>query len=236
MTPLLIKHGDLKNPALDLASKIFSLGVDVALPLSLLVVGILGKSSVLHISPAASFGMIGAGSLLSLVSIGSWGRFFYQRRQNTSSSPVMSSNSLTSAWEDRIFCYNADKQAKILEKMKDKPSSASPYGCIIFFHAHGQATVFFTTDGTFSSESQKIRQTTGQSIIFICPSDQAIYEQWAKPGHLTRTSDEQLVEFITNRKPDVHVLTVRENAFFNAWLNGQDVTLPEPLKKALGFK
>ncbi len=239
MTPLFAKHCDIESPARALACSICSIGADIAIPVTLLVVGILGKFSVLHISPAASFGLLGAGTFLSLVSIGSWGKFFYQRRQNTSSTNLeTTSTSSTTSWEDKIFCSISARKETLIGKIQDKSSIKSPYGCIIFYEQQGSQPINFfnSADGFLKDDYSKIMKATGDFIIFILPQEEERYKQFSISGYTFFSSNEgREVEFVKQKNPKIHILKSNETAAFKGWLAGKG-SLPGPIQTALGFK
>ncbi len=243
MTPLIIQHCEIKNTKSELGCRLLSTVIDVALPVSLLVVGILAKFSVLPMSPAASFGLLGSGSFLSLLSIGSWGKFIYQKRQNTPSSSstlAPKSKSSTTSWEEKIYCCINGQKEKLLEKIKNKPSTASPYACILFFSATGhQADMFFApSDGKFRNPAySEIMKVTGDFIIFVCPEDEEAYKRWMIQGwfNTLNSSQKELQNFVSQKNPQVHIFTVVESVTFNSWVKGESSSPPDLVEKALGF-
>lgn len=241
MTPLFAKHCNIESPVGRLACSICSIGADIAIPVTLLVVGIFGKFSVLPISPAASFGLLGTGTFLSLLSIGSWGKYIYQRRQSTSSTNLETiSTSSTTSWEDKIFCSISARKETLIGKIQDKSSTKSPYGCILFFEILGaQPDIFFdAADGFFAKDYAKIMEATGDFIIFILPNNEEHYKRWIGNGYTNYVfslSNERDANFVTQKKPKFHILTRNESYAFNSWMHGESSSPPGPIKKALGF-
>jgi hypothetical protein len=165
--PIVASHVQVVNPVLRKVVTATLCTVDIAAPITLIVVGILGIVGTLTLPPAAYWSMVGLGASLALFSIISWVKYLCRQNQ-----PLKDS-----AWAERVHisCRGDEREAeRVIRALKDiSPDRATYQRILLFYISNGMPCVFFDAgDGQFREQYDTILKNPKEKILVIfCPAD-----------------------------------------------------------------
>lgn len=231
--------------------------MNIGIPISLLVCGILSAMHVLPFSPAASWAMIGLGSGGLIFPFPSYLIFFCLCKRKPAQQIAFTSPPHTDptsavpiaplSWEQKIVAYTGKNE--IIQAIGKKNPAKCPYRWVCFFETADTINdLLFGGNARLTPYEQDIMTSREKILFIIYPRDEIARQRWSRE-YLNSCLTGQLRDYqagdtftlkyglsydLHELNYDLLILSCKEAIQLRCARNGTD-QLPSRVRKALGF-